>query len=321
MSKEYSLERSPLYRIRNRRKLAVLLGLPQNYFSCKHEYEYSEFSKPKPNGDGNRHFTVPSAELKIIQKRICRLLTRIITPEWVISGKKHCSYITNVEQHIGNKYVKTMDISKFYDSVKRKYIFRMFKETFHMPEDISWLMTDLVTFKGTLPTGSPSSQLIVYWTYAEMFARIKEIAAERGCVFTLYVDDMTFSSNIPISAELRNEVAEQLRQNGLRAKIQKDHYYQSGRFKVITGVGIKNGEKVVLNSKRKKILCQYEKCKKQHNIYDIEKLKGMLCSMRQIEPEIFPEIDKFIKHYDDDLKKMARNRFYRNRRKNSLNRK
>ena len=66
--------------MRNRRKLAVLLGLPQNYFSNKREYKYCEFSKPKPNGDGERHFTVPSEELKLIQKALCRLLTRIETP-------------------------------------------------------------------------------------------------------------------------------------------------------------------------------------------------------------------------------------------------
>ena len=68
MSKTYPIEKSPLYRIRNRRKLAVLLGLPENYFSHKHQHEYYEFSRPKPNGDGERHFTVPSEELKLIQK-------------------------------------------------------------------------------------------------------------------------------------------------------------------------------------------------------------------------------------------------------------
>ena len=50
-------------------------------------------------------------------------------------------------------------------------------------------------------------------------------------------------------------------------------------------------------------------------IYDIEKLNGMLCALRQIEPEIFPEIYNYIKHYDSELKLMARNRFFKHRRK------
>ncbi|WP_373221422.1 reverse transcriptase family protein [Mediterraneibacter gnavus] len=315
MSKIYKIEKSPLYRMRNRRKLAVLLGLPQNYFSNKREYKYCEFSKPKPNGDGERHFTVPSEELKLIQKALCRLLTRIETPDWVMSGKKHCSYITNAERHVKNQFVKTMDISRFYDSVQKKYIYKMFKDTFRMAEDIAWLMTDLVTYKGILPTGSPSSQLIVYWTYCDMFAEINRIANNKGCIFTLYVDDMTFSSQVPISIELRKVIAEQLRRNNLKAKVSKDHYYQANKLKVITGVGIKNGEKVVLNKKRQAILQQFRKCKKDKNIYDIERLNGMLCSQRQIESDIFPEIANFIKHYEAELKTLARNRFYRNRRK------
>lgn len=307
--------------MRNRRKLAILLGLPENYFSHKQQYEYYEFSKPKSNGDGERHFTVPLEELKLIQKVLCRLLTRIETPDWVMSGKKHCSYITNAERHVENQFVKTMDISQFYDSVQRKHIYKMFKDTFKMAEDISWLMTELVTYKGVLPTGSPSSQLIVYWTYSNMFANINRIAIDKSCLFTLYVDDMTFSSQYPISQELREAVAEQLKQNGLKAKNSKDHYYQAKAMKVITGVGLKDGAKVVLNKKRKAILEQYQKCKETRDIYDIEKLNGMLCSQRQIEKDIFPEIANFIKHYESELKIMARNRFYKNRRKRTSVRK
>ena len=92
-------------------------------------------------------------------------------------------------------------------------------------------------------------------------------------------------------------------------------------MKVITGVGIKNGEKVVLNRNRQAILEQYQKCKTSQNLYDIEKLNGMLCSMRQIDGQIFPEIANFIKHYETDLKVMARNRFYKNRRKRTSVRK
>lgn len=318
MSKCYKIENSPLYRMRNRRKLAILLGVPSNYFSYIHEFQYDKFSRPKPNGNGQRCFTVPVGEIKIIQKRICQLLSRIETPDWVISGKKHFSYITNAEKHQDNNFVKTMDISKFYDSVQKKYIYHMFTDKFKMAEDISRLMTNLVTYKGVLPTGSPSSQLIVYWSYSDMFEKIREIAIEKGCLFTLYVDDMIFSSKYPIERELRDSVAKILKHNGLKAKNSKDHYYQSNKLKVITGVGLLNGNKVVLNKKREEILQQYQKCKVTNNIYDIEKLNGMLCAQRQIEKDIFPEIANYIKHYETKLCVMAKNRYYRGRRKNNF---
>ena len=263
MNKHYSLEKSPLYKLRNRRKLAEYLKVDKSYFNRAHNYKYNVFSRPKPNGDGERKFTVPPEELKNIQKQICRLLNRIETPDWVISGKKGSSYISNAEVHLNNKFVKTMDISKFYDSAQRSRIYKMFHNTFKMEHDIAWCMTDLVTYEDGLPTGSPSSQLIVYWTYQDMFEDINVVAQKYGCVFSLYVDDMTFSSNYPIRKELREEVANLLRKNELSAKAKKDHYYQAKDFKVVTGVGLRNGEKKVLNRKRKDAIQLYEQCKKR----------------------------------------------------------
>lgn len=320
MNKTYSIELSPLFRMRNRKKLAKLLNLPENYFKKQHQYEYHEFSKLKSNGKDLRYYAVPEEELKRIQKRICKLLSRIETPDWVMMGKKHCSYINNAEKHKDKAFVKTMDISQFYDSTKGSQIYRMFVDVFLMSHDIAWIMTSLVSYNNKLPTGSPSSQLIVYWTFSGMFENIHTIAEQHGCDFSLYVDDMTFSSNKPIKSELRENVAIQLRMNGLKAKIQKDHYYQADKMKEVTGVGLKDGKILVLNRRRQKILMQYEKCKKDNDIYEIEKLNGMLCSMRQIEPNIFPEIANYIKHYEVELKKLARNRYYREVRHNKKGR-
>ena len=84
MSKTYPIEFSSLYRMRNRRKLARVLKLDEKYFKQNHTYKYNHFTEPKPNGTGTRNFTVPEKELKSIQKRICKLMSRIETPEWVV---------------------------------------------------------------------------------------------------------------------------------------------------------------------------------------------------------------------------------------------
>lgn len=315
MIKCYPIENSPLYRLRNRRKLAELLNLPRNYFRNPHNYCYNEFSKPKTNGDGERHFAEPLEDLKKIQKNICRFFKRIKTPEWVMSGKKSCSYITNAEVHLEHKFVKTMDISKFYDSAQRSRIYKMFSQTFKMAHDIAWIMTELTTYNGALPTGSPSSQLIIYWAYCDMFQNINDLSEKYNCYFSLYVDDMTFSSDFPISSQLRDDVSKVLRRNGLLAKAKKDHYYQPNNLKVITGVGIAQGKKTALNSKRKNAIELYTKCKKGNNIYDIERLSGTLCSLRQIEPDIFPEIDGYLRHHKQELRDLSRKNFFKAQRK------
>ena len=88
------LEASPLFRMRNRRKLAKLLNLPEHYFKQEHSFSYHEFTRLKSNGKDKRYYAVPEEELKRIQKRICKLLSRIQTPDWVMTGKSIVAILT-----------------------------------------------------------------------------------------------------------------------------------------------------------------------------------------------------------------------------------
>ncbi len=101
----------------------------------------------------------------------------------------------------------------------------------------------------------------------------------------------------------------------LHAKAKKDHYYQNDVFKKVTGVGIKKGKLLVPNQKRYEIIEMYKTCLKNKDIVEIEKLRGLLTSARQIEPDIFPEIYRFVEKYKDDLNMLAKNRYYCNMRK------
>lgn len=221
MNKTYPLKSSPLYRLRNRRKLAELLFLPDNYFRVFHVYKYNEFSKPKLNGDGKRHFMNPEYELKKIQRKIYKLIRRIEVPGWVKSAKQGESYITNCKAHLNSKYILTMDISKFYDSASKKRIYKLFDETFEMEADIGAIMTTLLMNGESLPTGGPASQIIVFWAYREMFFKVEELAEEYDCQFTLYVDDMTFSSQYAIPSKLQKGIVDLLGTYGLTVKKEK----------------------------------------------------------------------------------------------------
>ena len=141
-----------------------------------------------------------------------------------------------------------------------------------------------------------------------MFNEIYILAGENEYTFSLYVDDMTFSANKPISRQFRNEVALILKKYGLIAKEKKDHFYDKKSLAITTGVGIKEGRLVVLNSKRKAIIDQYKLCKEKDEIREIEKLNGMLCAVRQIEPEIFPSIYAYVKYNENRLKEYSKKR-------------
>jgi hypothetical protein len=278
--------------MRNRKKLAVLLKLEAGYFRKRHEYKYHRFSEPKPSG-GERYFSNPLGRLKGIQRRIHHLVQRIETPDWVKSGKRGESYISNGLAHLDNDYLRTMDIAQFYDSVSRNRVYVLFRNRFCMAEDIATIMTNLVMDGDKLPTGSPSSQLIAFWSYREMFEEIHTIAIQYKCRFTLYVDDMAFSSVQPIPYSLRADVAGVLHRYGLDAKKQKDRYFGSNDYKVITGFGFKNGTPSAQNRKKREILELYIKLQSGASDVNLASLNGKINAVRQNQPGLFSTLLTF----------------------------
>lgn len=315
MIKEYNIEKSPLYRLRNKQKLAELLGLPKNHFKSMHTYKYSEFFNDKPDGS-KRKINNPEDRLKKIQKRIFKLLNRIEKPEWVISGKKGKSYVDNAKKHQSNNNICTIDIEKFYDSTKEIYVYNFFKNTMNMSTDIATILTSLVTYEGRIPTGTPTSQLIAFLSYKDIFTRIYEICREQDIIFSLYVDDITLSSNKIINKNIKYKINFLLNLSDLNIKKSKTKFFSKKTNKSVTGTIIDTNKTVRLeNKKRKEIIDLYKECINP-NTYSIEKLvklNGKMNDATQVEKGIFPTFSIYLKKHQDEIKKYNNEQYKKKR--------
>ncbi|MDA8223586.1 reverse transcriptase family protein [Desulfosporosinus sp.] len=299
----YKLEKSFFYRLRNRRRLAKFLGLAPSFFNTptykKEIIFYRTFYIIKRDGK-KRIINNPGKTLKAIQKIILKYLSRIETPKWLISGKRGKSYVDNGIFHKESYYVNTADIKTFYDNCKTNDVYKMFLNTFKMSPDLAGIMTDLVTDKGCLPTGSPVSQLIAYWTYNDIFKNVADIASKNDTIFSLYVDDMTFSSNKSISKIMLFEMGEQLKSVNLEVKKAKNKIYLKNQCKLITGVAIDSNKIIRVPNKLRKAIIEDRKL--LNNIVNVEEQKkkvrsliGRIRSAQQIEPNIFNGIFNEVK--------------------------
>lgn len=303
MIKTYDIERSPLYNLQSKKKLAQLLFLPDEYFKTIHNYKYTQFFKKKSNGT-NRVIYNPEESLKEIQKRIFKLLSRINKPDFVISGTKGKSYVDNARIHQNNANVCTIDIEKFYDSTKEIYVYNFFKYRMKMSTDIATILTKLCTYQGKIPTGTSVSQLIAFWSYEETFLSIKDECEKKNIYISLYVDDITLSSNQIIDKKLIRKIDEILHQKKLQIKRNKTKYYSQKRNKSVTGVIINsNGELKVENKKRKEILDLYKECQNDatRTSEKLSRLDGKLNDAKQVEPSIYPSISIFIKKHRSQI--------------------
>lgn len=300
--RKYSLNQCALYKCRSKRRLAEILRISiDDLHHIRNLIQYYTFSRDKKDGD-QRIITAPRDNLKKIQKRILRLFVCVERPDWLMSGERGKSYIDNAKAHQQSKYFLTVDIRKFYENCDREYVYCFFKKVMHMSSDVAALLTDIVTLERKIPTGCPTSQIIAYYSYQEMFSEIHKMSLNQGCIFTLYVDDMTFSSEKPFNpSKLKNKVDILLRKYGHRPNYSKVKYYSRNTYKLITGVAIsKDNRLLVANNLRKKIydgaISQIELQKKNQPLSEkeIQRLKGRLQAARNVEKRVFPEIHRFV---------------------------
>ncbi len=168
----------------------------------------------------------------------------------------------------------------------------MFRTVFLTPVDIAYCISDIATIpyktsqehNSYFSTGSPLSQLLIFWCYKNTFDYIDRLAKTKGIVFTLYVDDMTFSSPIPIPQHFINSVENRLKKVGLCLNKDKTKRYSPKDFKIITGCAIKDGTMKAKNCKREEIIVKMKQ--NDNSSKAIASILGKIVSQQQIEPNI-----------------------------------
>lgn len=255
MHKIYPIHQSPLYSIVGLNQLEKRLGIKLN--------KLDKLLKPNSyrvwtsnNGAKSREIQHPVGWLGDVHKRIANYFSRIETPDYVHS-KKTRSYITNANEHKGYHPVAKTDISGFYPNTDWQMVKNMFEYQFNCAKDVSRVLANICCYRQAhLPTGSSLSGYIAFFANKKMFDEVEKVAKIRGCIFTLYVDDLTFSGSAA-SKSLINEVGKIIKYNGMRIKKAKTQTFSPLSAKTITGV-IVRGNKLLLPNKRLK------------NIYDIK---------------------------------------------------
>lgn len=282
----YTIDQSPLYRLTSKRKLLSLLKVSRNRLrNLQSDALYKVYDRKGPGKA--RTIEEPVGELKKVHKRLHNLLSRVQYPEWVFSGVRKRSYIGNAFQHVGIRYALSCDISGFYPSTQSEYVFRFFRYRLKQAENIAWLITDISTFDGHLPTGSPSSPALAFRAYEPMFESIRDLADGSEAEFSLYVDDMAISSEKPLRAGLLKDLEYIAHRYGFEIKRNKTRFYGPGQWKTITGVAISPvGEPTVPNRLRHEIAKLSKALRKDGLLLEeVQRLHGLLSAARQISPE------------------------------------
>jgi RNA-directed DNA polymerase len=300
-----------------------MLGIKNSSF-FKQNYVVS-LIKPYIDSTGKpRLIEPPSNDLKLIQKRIKNLLGRIKVPDNVFSGIKGRSYVDNALIHKGQnlRYLYKIDLAAFFPSISRETVYSFFLKDLCCSPDIAHVLTNLTTVdlsksntdlnevyrflelkkvKSTnhLISGAPCSQILSYLVNHRMFDELQDLADKNRVTMSIYVDDITFSSEHRISRRFKNSIIRIIKKYKYRVSSKKVKSYSKIYPKLVTGVIIDSkGNLTVKNSLRRKIAIEHNHLRNTPNDNKSrQRLRGLVTAARQVDKLAYPNIYKFA--FDD----------------------
>ena len=212
-----------------------------------------------------------------------------------------------------------IDLTAFFPSINRETVYRFFSEDLCCSPDIAEILTNFttidldksqancldeiysflnskgVTCKNHLISGAPTSQIMSYLVNHQMFDEMQKVADNNAAVMTVYVDDVTFSSENHISRNFKNKIISIVRKYGYRISKSKVKKYTKLYPKLVTGVVIdSDGKPVIKNSMREKIIKENARLREHpDDIESRQRLRGLLTAVRQVNKYAFPTIYRY----------------------------
>lgn len=196
--------------------------------------------KAEVKSDGSVRETFDAfPELKAVQIRIKdRILKRVEFPPYLTGSLKGRDYRVNAKLHVDAAIVVCEDVTNFFPSVRSSLVERIWIECFGFSPDVVALLTSLTTRKGSVPQGAVTSSYLANLSLFDDEPRLYQRFEKQGIRYSRYVDDITISSESPISnhdlGKLISEIYTMLSKNGLRAKRRKHELSRANTRMVAT---------------------------------------------------------------------------------------
>lgn len=206
-----------------------------------------------------------------LHKRLMRLFN-IEKSSYLKSGIKHESNITNAELHKKSNYFLLLDIKGFYPSITKSKIKTQLIRIYHQSSEVAEFIANLVTVPQinksgnkvrALVTGSPLSQYFTYVINKKMLDELAEVSAKENIRFSVYVDDITFSSKQIISYRFHTKVYSIIKKYGYLVHEGKVYRGKIGNKSIVTGVKITKHGFILLDKHKSKIRVLFKSAKSQ----------------------------------------------------------
>ncbi|UBM60770.1 reverse transcriptase family protein [Marinilongibacter aquaticus] len=192
-------------------ELCFLLKTPRKaLLAIADKPDYNEFFMPKPDGKGRRLIEDPVAVLQYIQEILndyFQAVYYLIRPEAAYGFQlsfddDHAgrNIRTNAERHLHKPWLLNMDFKDFFHQVTSQKVEMILRgDSFSFDKECVEVLCSILTYKGRLPMGAPTSPVLSNMAVMEMDNQLGQMAKEKRLIYTRFADDLTFSGHQEIN--------------------------------------------------------------------------------------------------------------------------
>ena len=197
-----------------------------------------KFCIPKRNKKfGVREIYEPFSEtLKNLLKITNSVLGQIyVAPNSVHGFVKGKNINTNATPHLGKKFLLSIDIENFFESISREMVVKSLKE-YDFTELIAETLANILTVDNKLVQGFNTSP-----TLANIYFRKIDLIFENlfpHITYSRYADDLSFSSDEEITPNQIEEIKRIINNFGFTVNEDKTKIMKRGRNQYVTGLTV-----------------------------------------------------------------------------------
>ncbi len=266
--------------------------------SVHSEKYYKTYEIRKKSGK-YRTISQPSKKLKGLQSW---LLINILNNAKVSNSckgfEKSSSTLDNALPHKGANTVLSMDLKDFFSTITRIQVFNIFKKLGYN-NLISTIFSNICTYKGVLPQGSPCSPKLANLSAWRLDLRIQGYVGKRGINYTRYADDLTFSGLNPSNiVKIIPMIKKIIESENFQINNSKTRVAGSARAKIVTGLVISDENIGIGKQKNKYVrskIYHLTKPEEQENIKLLYEVSGWFSYLNSVDKKRFKKAKEYVK--------------------------
>lgn len=209
---------------------------------------YDTFYIHKKRKGRYRMISSPTARLKLILRSLNLFLQDLYEPAKYVTGfTKGTSIVDNGRIHVGKRYVFTLDLADFFETIKLNSIEKFLCESplsfnISIAKTIAALSCVKNQKNGTicLSQGSPLSPVLSNIACTDLDKKLHGLSSFYGTNYSRYADDITFSSDTNVFGKNLGEFSQSVKRiieaESFRINEEKVHIHGPQACHYVTGV-------------------------------------------------------------------------------------